>query len=448
MRGVVAAVCAAALLPLVATVVSTVPAVAALGAVERSAAGPPLKKVTRAYGDGPVRLAARQEGIIAFRARRGDHVTLQVRGADRAHRGVGCEGSVSLTDGRGVRTAQALSRVFVVRSSGATTLRFRGRCELVAPVPVRLQLVKVRMKRVLSEGARVRVAAPRRGYLDVAFVRVARDGRDSLVLRDPDGSTQFSYDSQVLVGSRLVDSGTDRGVVTVEAGRRPTLGVTYSTAGPRRSAGEVVGLVATSAGHAEVLRALEYRVELDDPALTLAADPGREHVILYHATAADRAYVIPDGPTWSTWSERAGGADLDDPSLHRTIIGSDPDGADPQSFRVRVRRTLRAPDLVVGGPSVTFASADPGSRFVATIPSSSAGTVRLTASDVAVAGGSWSTDVPPTVCPRDCSWTGLNVGTDRLVADGGLWSERPHELTFIFAPEASGSVTLTLTDIP
>ena len=39
-----------------------------------------------------------------------------------------------------------------------------------------------------------------------------------------------------------------------------------------------------------------------------------------------------------------------------------------RSMQVRVRRTVRVPDLVVGGAAVTFASADPGTRFVSTIP--------------------------------------------------------------------------------
>ena len=115
--------------------------------------------------------------------------------------------------------------------------------------------------------------------------------------------------------------------------------------------------------------------------------------------------------------------------------------------QVRVRRTVRVPDLVVGGAAVTFASADPGTRFVSTIPVSAADTVRLTAGNVSTTGP-WETDVPPEFCSRDCLFTGLTVRPDELVADGWLYALKSHELLFYFEPNSSGSVTLALTDIP
>ena len=61
------------------------------------------------------------------------------------------------------------------------------------------------------------------------------------------------------------------------------------------TSGQVVGIVAGESGYAESLQAREHRVALDDPALTLPAEPGREHVLIYEATPEDRAYVIPVG---------------------------------------------------------------------------------------------------------------------------------------------------------
>ena len=53
--------------------------------------------------------------------------------------------------------------------------------------------------------------------------------------------------------------------------------------------------MAGESGYVESLQAREHRVTLDDPALALPAEPGREHVLIYEATPEDRAYVIPVG---------------------------------------------------------------------------------------------------------------------------------------------------------
>lgn len=184
--------------------------------------------------------------------------------------------------------------------------------------------------------------------------------------------------------------------------------------------------VVTANGYAESLRAREHRVTVDGPAITLPAEPGREHVLVYATTPEDETYVVPQGlpmrnedpddPTWHPWRTYSGGADRTDPSLRRTVVAGDPDGAEPQALRVRVRRTVRVADLVVGGAPVTFASAEPGTRFIAAIPASAAGSVRLTASEVST--------------------------------NGMLFAVEPHELRLTFAPDATGSVTLTLTDVP
>ena len=246
---------------------------------------------------------------------------------------------------------------------------------------MRVQLTKVRMREVERDG-RTSVRASRRGYLEVAYVRVARDGRDTLTLRTRDGSAQDVPRGRVVVGNR-VSTRSFTGGISVEAGSRYALTQTTWRYGRQLPRGQRIGLVVTRSGYGESLRAREQHVELDDPALTLPAEPGREHVLVYAATPEDRAYVIPlgipvvgydlDDPWWGTWQTYSGGADRDDPTLHRTIVASDADGAGPHAQQVRVRRTVRVVDLVVDGPSVTFASTDPGTRFVAVIPASVAG---------------------------------------------------------------------------
>ena len=447
----------AALLPLVA--------VGTDGGPANAASAPDVKRVERAFGDGAVRLRPRQGVDVTFRARRGDRVMLEVT----RHRifPSTCFGTVALVDGRGRRAARvgpkAGTKVFMVRTTGRAVLSFRGRCAIArgqTPLAGRAQLTKVRTRKVRREG-RTAVRAPRRGYLDIARIRVAKDGRDTLTLRAPDGTTQGVTRGGVLVGGRVHREGSRTPMVSAEAGQRYSTDLTrYSDDNARLTSGQVVGLVAGESGYAESLRAREYRVALDDPALTLPAEPGREHVLTYEATPEDRPYLIPVGLpvqqahlndanlSWGTWRRYPGGRDSDDPSLQRTIVLSDFNGADRQPLQVRVRRTVRVPDLVVGGAAVTFASPDPGTRFVSTIPVSTADTVRLTASNASTTGP-WETEAWPVLCPRgDCRGGGLTVRQDALVADGWIYPSTSHELFFYLEPNASGSVTLALTDVP
>ncbi|MFC7359682.1 hypothetical protein [Nocardioides astragali] len=456
MRRMIVGVTSAALLPLLLT--------GTTGGSASADPAPDVKRVERAYGDGAVRLEARQGVDVTFRARRGDRVMLDVR-MHRIYDKSPCWGTQALVDGRGRRTAPldpiSGTRVFKVRTTGRAVLSFRGRCASGkghTPHAAWAQLTKVRTREV-QRNARTSVREPRRGYVDIAYVRVAHDGRDTLTLRAPDGSVQEIRRGRVLVGNRVVWQ-VAVPAMSVEAGQRYVLDYP-SDYNARLTSGQVVGMAVGESGYAESLQANEHRVALDDPALTLPAEPGREHILIYEATPEDRAYVIPVGlPSqqahlddahlrWGTWRRYPGGPDDDNPSLQRTIVFSDREGADPQSQQVRVRRTVRVPDLVVGGAAVTFASADPGTRFVSTIPVSAADMVRLTASN-ASATGPWETDVPPVsvLCDRDCYQTGLTVRPEELVADGWIHRAKSHELLFYFEPNATGSVTLQLTDIP
>lgn len=444
----------AALLPLLG-VVAGLPATAAPDA----APVPRVKDVERSYGAGVVHLAPRQGVDITFRARRGDRVMLEVR--SRRARVSPCFGTQSIVDERGRRTARidgsGSARIMRVRTAGRVELGFRGVCSSnkgQEPHPVDVRLVKVRMREVARDD-RTSVRGVRPGHVDLAYVRVARDGRDTLTLRSSGGSAQEVRRGQVVIGNRVF-SDPFAGSISVEAGLRFAPSHSLPRHGPRLAPGTRVGLVVAATGYAESLRAREHRVSLDDPALTLTAEPGREHVLVYPATPEDRPYVLPlgsspvadlDDPSWWPWRTYSGFADPGDPALRRTIVASDPDGADPQTLQVRVRRTVRVPDLVVGGPPVTFSSTDPGTRFVATIPARAIGRVRLTASNVS-ASGRWQTWVPPVLCDRDCFWPGLNAGPDALTADGYLYRAEPHELQFTFEPGATGSVTLALSEVP
>ena len=443
------------LAPVVAVVGTAAPA--ATGAADAPA--PAVVQATRAYGDGPVRLAPGQGVDVRFRARRGDRVMLDVRSADSYD--TECFGTQTLVDRRGRRTAvidHTKGRLVTVRATGPTTLSFRGHCapnEWQTGDPVTVQLTKIRVRRVGAE-ERVRVRAPRRGRLDMALVRVSRRHRDTLFLRNADGTPQYSPRSLMMTGGRRLFSSSAKHGISVEAGYRSALRPIGPQRGSKLVAGTTVGLVAVADGHAEVLRAREHRVAPDHPPLTLTSERGREHVLIYGPSRqADRLHLQVLERVSRDWSTYELGRDQHDRSLLKTVVTSDAD-APQQTIVVRMRRTVTMPDLVVDGPPVTFASAEPGTWFTATIPASTAGRVRLTASDVATTGagdiamfGAWSARVPSVApCVRDCFETGLSVGPDRLVADGTLYPGEPHRVGFYYYGSASGSVTLALTDIP
>lgn len=423
---------------------------------------PSVKDVRAAYGSAPVRVQPRQGVAVAFRARKGDRVFLDVTNGrdDEAP----CFGHQTLRDGRGSRSSAVdgvrSARVVTVRTTGRVVLTFRGYCAAnkgQKADPAAVQLTKVRMRDV-GRDDRTTVRAPRRGFVDIAYVTVRRHGRDTLTLRADDGTVQYDWGGRLLLGSRLSFS-DDAASVSVEAGHRAAQPHSSIYVPPTRlRPGQRIGLVVAGRGYAESLRARVHRTTLDGPAIPLQADPGREDVLVYAATPADRLYVTATGlqadpdhlvhPIWDPWRTYSGGADRRDPSLRRTIVASDLDGAGPQQLQVRVRRTVRTADLVVDGPPVTFASVEPGTRFVASIPATDAGAVLLRATDESVTGP-WDTYVPSTVCNRGkCLDTGLDVSTDVPIRRGSLQPGEVHELQLTYAPDASGSVTLQLTRTP
>ncbi len=409
-------------------------------AAERQA--PPVKHVVREYGDGPVRLAAHQGTDVSFHARRGDRVTVIAESVEHTR----CSGRETLVDGRGARTAK-LGRVFRVRTTGAAVLRFRGRCGVTGTgkfrLPVRVEVVKVRMRKLSVDGPRTRVRAPRQGFLDVAFVRVPRTGRVKLTLRDQLG--QAAETERMLVGSDLKSSASTP-AASIEPGQRMVLSPYNEPHGARLRRGKVIGLVAGESGYAEALRARESRVTLDGPRLTLPAEPGREYILTYEVGPGERVYLDDqDSPTMASY---APGDDRDNPALKRIVVAASDSAAESEPMSVRVRRLVQVADLAPGADAIRFESADPGQWFVARIPATTSENVRLSATDVTVAGGSWYADVPPVGCLRDCYSTGLHVWPERLMADGRLPGDEPYELVVRFGSGASGGVSMTLTDLP
>ena len=280
-----------------APMLAAVPAVAAMPSVPAAPAAPAVKHVVRDYGAGPVRLAASQGADITFHARRGDHVTVKVRGVGA--RAVACQGRTTVVDGRGPLRGGS-DRVVRIRTSGNATIRFRERCRASAPepLPVRVQLVKLRMHRVSVGQPATRVGAARRGFLDVAWTRVPRTGRVKLTARNQGG---LATPAPLL----LLDSRLRRGMTptaSIEDGRRLVIKHPTGDIGPELAMvrrGMRIGLVVSRAGTVDARRSLTREIELDGPAVSLPSKRGREYILTVQVPLGIRTYLDGAGQVFN-----------------------------------------------------------------------------------------------------------------------------------------------------
>ncbi|WP_104108361.1 hypothetical protein [Nocardioides sp. 616] len=403
---------------------------------------PPVKQVLRAYGEGPLELAYRQQGAISFQARRGDEVTLSAR----TKQGDDCRGSVTLTDGRGSRTKKLtlVFPVFRVRSAGRATIRFRPFSRwCAADDPIRMQLVKLRGRNVPIDGKPVRLGQAELGFQDVAWLRVPRTGRVKVTGRDPRG--KGIQISQAVARGEMRSIWT--GAVSVEHGA--TVGTPDPLdVGPVLRRGARVGFIFDSAARVGARSALTHTVELDGPPVTLTSGHGREHVLTVQLPAGIRTYLDPE----YQWSERGTSYWLPPrpgyptaAGTYRMVVASAED-APHQERTVRIRSYLDAPDLVVDGPPVRYESVEPGQRFSIRVPASEDGPVRLAASDVNVTGGGWSAQIHPS-CGHDCAG-GARITSWEPSGLGYLLGAPSATGDVRFRPGATGSLTLTLTSVP
>ncbi|WP_110181235.1 hypothetical protein [Nocardioides solisilvae] len=397
---------------------------------------PPVRRVEREYGEGPVRLAPGQSGAITFRASRGDRVTLRVRPVGLAR---SCRGRLVLRDRRGSRARQ-MESVFRVRADGRAEIRFENRCGRSASLA---QLVQVRTLKVRVDGRKVVQVGPSTSrVLNVAWVKVPRTGRVKLVGRDSSGRRVDA--DQVLEGNRLrwpfrVPS------ASAEHGQPPRYDFEPVESFRPLRRGQRIGVAFAEGARVEASSALEQTIELDGPPVTLASGQGREHVLSVTVPAGVRTFLdwgTEDSFGWGTahWltpdgRQPTGGG------VHRLVVAS-PDDAEFSDLRtIRIRTILRAPDLVVGGPPVRFESADPGQWFRATVPASPPGPVRFEASDATVSGGWGARMYPP--CYRDCIG-GASLRSGEPVESGWVPYDEPHTVEVRFDKGSSGGVTLRL----
>ncbi|WP_162799249.1 hypothetical protein [Nocardioides sp. 616] len=400
---------------------------------------PPVKQVFRAYGDGPVRLAYRQEGAITFRASRGDEVTVTTRA-----QGSWCSGRLTLTDRRGSRTQKQTykSHVFRVRTAGRATIRFQGDSACgTADRPLRVQLVKLRGQQVPVDGEPVVLEKPERGFLDVAWIRVPRTGRLKLTGRDA-GGHEISA-ARMLVGNELANF--HHGGLSVERGlpRLATWDTYFEPDDPALRRGTRVGLTFGSDARVEASSALPHAIELDGPPVTLASGSGREHVLTVKLPRGARTYLDSDEEWWeygaNYWLPPAPG-DPAKAGTYRLVVASDGDA--PYQERTLRLRSYRTATLVVGGPPLRLESADPGERFWVRVVASKPGRVRLAASDVTVTGGDWAVRLANT-CSRDC-YGGATVNQSVPVATGSVPKPKSGLVLVDLGSGATGGLTLTL----
>ncbi|WP_185994387.1 hypothetical protein [Nocardioides campestrisoli] len=397
---------------------------------------PPARRVVRAYGQGPVKLAPRQAGAITFRADRGDVVTLRVTEVDGSDR---CFGSLTLTDRRGSRTAP-LDHVLRVRAAGRATVWFRGRCQYPGGKPRRTlaQLVKVTGRDVPVDGRPVRLRPSGRGFVDIAWVKAPPTGRVTLLGSDPRGralETDLVFEDGRLRPWYGADS------ASVQTGQPAAFGGEWRDDAVPVTKGTRVGLTFPVAARVQALSAVEHTAVLDGPPVVLAEGGGREHVVSVHLPEGTETFLEPDRRDGaSTWLEPRPSTPAAAGTYH-LVFPPDRNASFSRERTVRVRSIRRLPDLLVGGPPVRVTSTERGQRFRASVPASEPGGVELLASQVEV-DGEWSATLGGP-CYRDCIG-GAHIDWQKPFDLGAIVYREPYAVSVSFGPRSSGALTLQL----
>ncbi|KRF36648.1 hypothetical protein [Nocardioides sp. Soil805] len=412
----------------------------------------PVKRVSVAYGDGPVSVDRRGQRVrISFRGRRGDVVSLDTGARD------GLTGSRTRLL-RGDRSLEPTwPFVWRLRGNGVHTFSFRA-----APgdSPGRLlQLVKGRVHRLEVDGWAFTPTGQRPGFVDYALVRVPRGDRVLLASGEygqdvltPDGGRHRMYG-----GSMLLEPGLP---VRTTAGD-----TTISPLAPGR-----VLVTVKEPRPVRALRSVVIPADLDGRPVRIEPDgSGREQVLVFEASgdqlvhpqlsgARSRGRPSLSDPASNDIASFGHGRTayfLDDPVTYR--LSYFPTSRTP--FTVQLQTALRVPDLVLDAPPATFTVTSPGRLVWA---HSSAGIARLTATDLAFTSLSgravaWSastsnpqagTCLPGPGEPVGCGeQSTITVSPERLSATSDLgYPLTERSITVLSVPGgATGSVTLQLT---
>ena len=343
------------------------------------------------YGSKAVKVAKGKRAVISFDGRRGDIVSLS---------------GVATAQLRLYRKGHRVPQTW--RNGGyyrlPRTARFAFRVRAATYGSQRLGLVKARVHRVEVDGRAVTMPRKRRGYVDLAAVRLSDgdrvtvdDGRQDNRLYFPDGR-YASYWGQHL----LLRPGYD---LRVSDDDWPI-------------GGEVVRgttLVRVLSGHrVTVASAVEVAAQPDGAPVALSAErrAQREYVFTFDGGADDLVYLDPtSGPgitSYTTLLDRWTTKPVDSPlsqvepvspsfvlpsaGTHEISTVSDALGG-PVSATLRLRKGIRVANLAPDGPAVDFTFDGSGTRVYA-LATTIGQRLESTTTDLA-AGETWIAEMSP-----------------------------------------------------
>lgn len=424
----------------------TLTASAAPAASAQAAA--PVVRAFVAYGDKAVAVPKKRRAVVRFHGRQGDLVTLSgVFPADlRLFR-------------QGRRVAQTWERGGLYRLPTTGTFAFRVGANRFARREV--GLVKARVHLIEVDGRAVHTPKARRGYLDLAELRLRRNDR---VTVDSGRIEQRIYQSngEYCVGyggPLLLRPGHDirvaNDVSAVCDGARPGRTLVRVRSGRRVTAARAV-VVAAQPDGAPVTVSAERRAL-------------REVVLTFDATADDLVYVddiagarLTDGDSaLDRWGATSSGLlsysdDVSESFVPRTSgateISTVTDAVgSTRTATVRLRKGIRVADLVTDGPALDVNFDGSGTRLYAF----GVGTGRRLESSSRDLGTdeAWSVELgsrSPWSCgqepggPMGCADNGFAAVSASVPAATSYFFLREPVVVALPAPDATGTVSLRL----
>jgi hypothetical protein len=350
------------------------------------------------YGSKAVEVPKGKRAVISFDGRRGDVVSLS---------GVAPERLTLFRKGHRVRQTWINGGYYRL----PRTARFAFRVRAVKYASQALGLLKARVHRVEVDGKAVTTPRTRRGYVDLAAVRLRAgdrvtvdDGRDDNRLYLPDGRYATGWGQHLLLrpgfGIRVTDDNWP-------IGREVVAGTT---------------LVRVASGHrVTAASAVEVSARPDGEPVSLspARRAQREYVFTFDAGTDDLVYLEPtSGPSvtsYTTLLDRWTSKPVDSPisqvdpvspsfvlptaGTHEISTVSDALGR-ATSAQVRLRKGIRVADLTPDGAAVGFTFDGSGTR-VYSLATAIGQRLESTATDLG-AGEAWMAELSPRD-PSSCS---------------------------------------------
>lgn len=418
---------------------------------EAAAGAAPVVRAFVAYGDKAVTVPKNTRGVVRFHGRQGDMVSLSGIVPARAR---------LFHAGRRVDQRWDGGGLFRLPSTGAYAFRVGIQHYRAQEVG----LLKVRLHRLETDGPAVRTPNQRRGFIDMAVVRMSRGDRitvDSkrteqrVYLSNGDQCVGYGGPLMLRTGhairvaddlSAICDAEAVRGrtLLRVRSGRRVTAASALEVA--VRPDGDTVALSAERPAARELVFSfagaaddLVYFDELGGPAVTRngVLDRWEAPVSSLLTTPADRGasfFVATSGPTEISTVTTA-------VRRHATA-------------KVRLRKAIRVPDLVTDGPAVDVPFDGSGTRLYSVATGEGQ---RIESTNDVGPGQSWTVEMGPRApwsCgqepggPMGCGDNGYLQVTDSIPSASSLFYLRAPVAVAFPALGVTGTVSLKLLRPP